>query len=149
MASVTIVNKSRSALRLRDVDRSYHVARGLGGTITLDPDRWSKEYIDILVEIGSIVAGDTPAPVCTRDPEITGTAAVGETLTLDPGDWTGATEYTYTWEFGGVPTEGGDGLTFVVPEGTEDQWVTASVSATGPGGTTTVSTEQFGPIAGE
>lgn len=148
MASVTIVNRDLAALGLWDVDRKYHVARGLGGSMILDPDMESQQVISLLSEIGSIEAWETPAPVCTRDPEISGTAAVGETLTLDPGDWEGAESYDYTWEFGGVPAEGGDGLTIVVPAGSEGQWVTVVVAATGPGGTTSVETEQFGPVAG-
>ena len=148
MASITIVNNDLAALGLWDVDRRYHVARGLGGTMVLDPDTESRRVIDLLSEVGSIAAVDTTAPVCTRGPEITGTAAVGETLTLDLGDWDGAESFVYSWEIGGTPVEGADGLTLVVPVGSVGQWVTAVVTATGPGGTTTVETDQFGPVAG-
>lgn len=147
MAFVSIVNRDLAALGLWDVDRVYHVARGMGGTMVLDPDMPSQQIVDLLASVGTIEVGEPDPPENTREPSLSGTAAVGETLTLDPGDWNGATSFDYQWEFGGVPTEGGDGLTFVVPPGTEGQWVTVVVTATGPGGSVGVETDQYGPIA--
>lgn len=148
MASVDITNHDICALGLYDRSGSHRVARGIGGTMTLDPDPQSLQVIDLLRTIGTISAAPTPAPVCTVDPEISGTAKVGETLTLGPGVWERADSFAYTWEIGGVPVDGEHGLTLVVPSEAEGQWVTVVVAATGPGGTTSVETEQFGPVVG-
>lgn len=147
MASMTIINRDLSALGLWDRNSVHHVARGLGGTMILDPDMQSQQIIDLLSSIGSIEAALTPPPENTREPEISGTAAVGQTLTLDPGEWEGAETITYQWEIGGVPVENETGLTLVVPVGSEGEWVTAVVTAVGHGGTTTVETDQYGPVA--
>ena len=40
----------------------------------------------------------TPAPTNTSPPTVDGTAAVGHTLTGQPGTWTGATTFTYEWQ---------------------------------------------------
>lgn len=147
MASVTITNKDVTALGLWDRNSVYHVARGMGGTMTLDPSPDSIQIIALYTKIGVIDAAATPAPANTAEPTISGTAEVGQTLTLDPGVWEGEETLSFVWEIGGVVVAGQTGLTFVVPADTEGQWVTAEVTAVGPGGTTTVETEQFGPVA--
>jgi len=45
------------------------------------------------------------APVNTVAPAVTGTATVGQTLSVSTGTWTGNTPitYTYQWKFGGTP----------------------------------------------
>lgn len=148
MPFVDIVNHETTALGLWDTESVYHVARGMGGEITLDPSSESIQVIDLLSSIGSITVTPTAAPVCTRDPEISGVAEVGETLTLDPGDWTGADSFAYRWEIDGEEVEEETELTLVVPVDSSG-WVTAVVVATGPGGTTEAETDQYGPVGAE
>ena len=59
--------------------------------------------------------GDRPeAPENTTAPAITGTAQVGETLTVTPGVWTGvaAPSLSYQWEADGEPIAGATGTTY-------------------------------------
>jgi len=54
-------------------------------------------------------AGSAPsAPTNTVAPAVTGTATVGQTLSVSTGTWTGNTPitYTYQWKFGGTPVPG-------------------------------------------
>src|SRR3954447_19979154 len=56
--------------------------------------------------VGSVVAGlflastaSAAAPVNTAAPAVSGTAKVGQTLTVSNGTWSGApTSYTYQWQ---------------------------------------------------
>ncbi|MDQ3067650.1 MAG: hypothetical protein M3R12_10950 [Actinomycetota bacterium] len=45
----------------------------------------------------SPVVADNVAPQNSSPPRITGTATVGATLTADPGTWTGAPSFRYSW----------------------------------------------------
>ncbi len=47
---------------------------------------------------GSGVAAEATAPVNKSRPTISGTAAVGETLTANSGTWTGAVSFTHQWQ---------------------------------------------------
>lgn len=147
MVAVTITNRDITALGLWGRDRVHRVARGLGGVVTLDPDMQSQQVIELLSAIGTIDVAVTPPPENTREPEISGTAAVGQTLTLDPGDWEGEDTLAFQWELDGIAVEDETDLTFVVPSDSEGEWVTAVVTATGLGGVTSVETDQYGPVA--
>ncbi|MGZ4319356.1 MAG: hypothetical protein ACXVRD_08535 [Gaiellaceae bacterium] len=46
-----------------------------------------------------VVAAAANAPENTKAPELTGTLTQGQTLTVTPGTWTGATPITYTYEW--------------------------------------------------
>lgn len=59
--------------------------------------------------------GDRPeAPENTTPPAITGTAQVGEVLTVTPGEWTGvaAPSLSYQWNADGEPISGATGTTY-------------------------------------
>ncbi len=43
------------------------------------------------------VIADNTTPQNTKEPSISGTATVGETLTADAGNWTGAPNFQYSW----------------------------------------------------
>lgn len=78
------------------------------------------------------------APVNTVAPVITGTATVGQTLTVNTGTWTGqpAPTFTYAWLVGGVVQAGQTANTFTAVQGS----ITARVTATNTGGTANVTT---------
>ena len=51
-----------------------------------------------LVGVGSAIGASTP-PQNTVAPSISGTARQGETLTADPGNWSGTTPITFTYQW--------------------------------------------------
>lgn len=59
---------------------------------------------------------DATPPVFTVSPSISGTYAIGETLTCTPGTWTGTAPITvtYQWRRGGVAISGATSATYVV-----------------------------------
>lgn len=83
-----------------------------------------------------------PIPVNTVAPAITGTAQVGEVLTVTNGTWTDATSYARQWQRAATPagpwTNIGAGNTTYTPVvGDIDSVIRCVVTATGPNGTGT------------
>lgn len=100
------------AVATRGITQEY----GLVGPVTLTP-------------YGATAVG---APVNTVAPSITGTAAVGQTLTCVDGTWTDATSYAYTWAADGTPIAGATSSSLTLGAGTVGATVTCTVTATGP-----------------
>jgi hypothetical protein len=106
---------------------------------------------DISGEIGDWEAGQSP-PSNTKAPAISGTPTVGETLTLTPGDWTGApSARRYQWQGDGAPISGATGTTLVLGDDQEGQAVTGqewASNAAGEGGpATSAATAAVAPAA--
>jgi hypothetical protein len=80
-------------------------------------------------------------PVNLRIPEITGTAAVGNTVTCNNGDWSSSpTTFTYKWSRAGTEIAGATAQTYLLtqPEGATLVTCTATAgNAVGTGGTAT------------
>lgn len=91
------------------------------------------QLFNTYVQAGWIVKSDEDpsAPVNDVDPSITGTAQVGETLTGDPGEWSGSApiEFTYAWEADGAAISGATGLTYVPVVGDVGKEITFVVTA--------------------
>lgn len=87
----------------------------------------------------AIAAGGFVAPVNTVAPALSGTAEVGETLTVTNGTWTGTPTPTYTreWLRDGVPIPGAAGLTYVLVAA--DEGAVIRVRVTGTNAVTAVS----------
>jgi hypothetical protein len=73
-------------------------------------------------------AGDG-APTNTALPAIVGTAQVGQTLTVLPGNWTGNPSFTYQWQKGGVNIPSATGTTYVPVVGDIGATLTCEVVA--------------------
>lgn len=76
--------------------------------------------------------GDRPeAPENTTPPSITGTAQVGEVLTVTPGEWTGiaSPSLSYQWEADGDPITGATGTTYTPVEGDVGAEITVTETA--------------------
>lgn len=71
-------------------------------------------------------------PVNTVAPAITGTAQVGQTLTVTNGTWTGAATITYArqWLAAGTAISGATGTTYVPVVGDVGKVITCRVTAT-------------------
>lgn len=71
----------------------------------------------------------TPTPQPTTPPSVTGTPLPGDTLTCDPGSWTGTPTLTYQWEGNSSPIVGASGNTYVVTISDEGMTISCVVTA--------------------
>lgn len=90
------------------------------------------------------------APANTVAPAITGTAKVGETLTVTNGTWTGVPTPTYTrqWYADGVAIAGATGTTRVLAAGEEGKVITVVVTATNAAGVAAKTSNATAAVAG-
>lgn len=77
---------------------------------------------------GEPILTDPAAPRNITAPVIVGTANVGVPLTLDPGIWAGALEFSYQWEVDGTAVSGATGLSYVPVSGNVGKPVTCVVT---------------------
>jgi hypothetical protein len=97
------------------------------------------------------IAPDAP-PVNATAPSISGDAAVGSTLTADPGTWSDpAATFTYRWlRCDGRSTcaaiDGADGRTYALTTDDLGSFVVVEVTASNLAGTSTVDSEPVGPV---
>ena len=81
------------------------------------------------------IASEFP-PVNTTPPSVSGTGAVGQTLTCNPGVWTNSpTTYGYAWLRGGVVIVGAAASTYVSQAADSGANIGCRVTATNPAGT--------------
>lgn len=133
---------------LWDTDNVHHVAAPLGGTVVLVPSHSAQETIGILVAAGDGATSEVFAPANVAPPSITGTAQVGETLTGDDGEWSGAPEPVITrqWNADGSPIEGATGSTYDLVEDDEGAEITLTVTATNSAGSSSETSAPVGPV---
>ncbi|MGA9877077.1 MAG: carboxypeptidase regulatory-like domain-containing protein [Solirubrobacteraceae bacterium] len=92
---------------------------------------------------GAIVSPATPAaapaPVNTAAPALTGTPALGQTLSCSTGSWANSpTGYAYAWLRSGVTIAGQTGGTYVVQPADEGHTISCRVTASNAGGNYTI-----------
>lgn len=92
-------------------------------------------------------------PTADVQPEITGTAEEGSTLTLNPGTWTGSSTLTQQWlsctsddEASCAPIAGATGASLALDATLTTRYVYALVTALNDGGETQMPTKRVGPI---
>ena len=79
---------------------------------------------------GSINAALAEAPpIKVEPPRLTGTAAVGGTLTCSPGAWANATRLEYTWLRNGTPISGPTSPTYIVQPADAGSLISCRVTA--------------------
>ena len=79
-----------------------------------------------------VLVSPTPAPQApqpTTPPSVTGTPLPGNTLTCDPGSWTGSPTFTYQWEHDSSPIVGANAGTYVVTISDEGMTISCVVTA--------------------
>lgn len=88
-----------------------------------------------------------PAPTNTVAPAISGTAKVGETLTVSSGTWNGSPTFAYQWFVGGVAKSGATGTTYTPVSGDVGKAVYVEVTATNAGGSTKATSNTTANVA--
>lgn len=88
----------------------------------------------------------TIAAYNSAPPIITGTFAVGNTLSTTNGTWQGATSFTYQWQSGGVNIAGATGSTYVIQSSDAGNFIVVIVSGSGPGGSTSTTSAPVGVL---
>ncbi len=89
-------------------------------------------------DLGAAWSFGPRAPEDLDPPLITGSLAVGGTLTCSTGTWENSpTGYTYRWDRGGVPIAGATSRTYSVIASDKGQKLTCTVTASNIGGTGT------------
>lgn len=106
----------------------------------------AKDDIVALFEGAAVLAENIPAPGVTSAPSITGTAAVGSTLTVVPGVYTNSTSVARAWLADGVVIAGATGTTLALTSDHLDASITVRETATGPGGSTVSTSAAVGPV---
>ncbi|WP_137844204.1 carboxypeptidase regulatory-like domain-containing protein [Microbacterium sp. 2FI] len=96
----------------------------VGAAIVMQPGD-ERDRIDI-----GLVAWKT---LTSATPTITGTAAVGTTLTAVAGTWTSGTAFTYKWMASAVVIPGATASTFVVTPAMLGKKISVSITGTKPG----------------
>ena len=85
---------------------------------------------------------DNTTPQNTKEPTISGSAIVGEALTADPGTWTGAPTFVFSWfqcdaAGSGCADTGSRGRTYGVRSADQGRTLRVQVRATNPRGSST------------
>ena len=87
-----------------------------------------------------------PPPLNTVRPAITGTTVTGSNLTSTTGTWTHATTYARAWLRNGSPIAGATAAVYALVGADEGTLISVNVTATGPGGETSMESLSVGPI---
>jgi hypothetical protein len=88
-------------------------------------------------------------PANTTAPAISGTTAVGQTLTTTNGSWTNSpTTYTYQWKRAGTAISGATSSTYVLVSADQGTNITCTVTATNAGGSASATSAAVGPVTG-
>ncbi|GAA1962065.1 hypothetical protein GCM10009776_25900 [Microbacterium deminutum] len=124
----------------RATDPTYSVVPGdLGSTISVAVTAHRDGFGSATVTsaaTGQVAAGTITAAT----PTISGTLAVGETLTAEPGTWTSGTTFTYEWLRSGLVVTGATGSTYQLTTADAGRAISVRVSGTKAGYTHEVTT---------
>lgn len=140
MVEITARNDTNSPFILYDVDNDPVLFPAMGGLASGDFVMDQLQMLELFGLIGSVVLSPDVAPVNTVVPTITGTAQVGETLTVTNGTWSGSPSPTYArqWKAGGANISGATATTYSPVEGDVGKTITVTVTATNSAGSASV-----------
>ena len=99
-----------------------------GRVITVKTSAYLSGYFDVVTT--SAPSAPVLIPMAASTPTISGTPAVGATLTANPGAWTTGTTLAYQWNRNGVPISGATSATYTVENGDAANSLTVMVSGT-------------------
>lgn len=102
--------------------KSFQADAGRGVTGTVDPNTWAALFMAL----------------DSAQPKVSGTAKVGQTLTVNPGDWgPGAVSLSYQWYRGTTPISGATAAEYAVQPADAGLTLAAGVTGTRAGYTVT------------
>jgi hypothetical protein len=114
----------------------------VGATLRCEVTATNADGSDTAQSNGLVVA--TPAPVNTTPPALTGTPAVGETLSCSQGSWEYTpTAFAYSWRRGATLISGENSSSYVVQNPDRGFNVSCEVTASNSGGATTAASNAF------
>jgi hypothetical protein len=88
-----------------------------------------------VIAVALVPWANTVPPAVVSRPVVTGTGAVGDTLSCSAGRWSGSpTSYGYQWSSSNAPISGANGATYTVVRGNLNQTLTCTVTAANAGG---------------
>ncbi len=135
------------ALKAGDVDTILSTTGSLTGTFAGVPNGTVIETAEegpeckkakLVIEYGEHAVTATvltPAPLNTAAPVLSGTVAVGQTLSCSEGSWANSpSTLTYSWLRGETVITGQTGSTYVVQAADQGQTITCEVTASNAGG---------------
>lgn len=122
-----------------DADKPKYLNERDADNTFLEANGWTLTHPNGNKELLVAMSTGTPAtdPVNSVAPAITGTATVGETLTVTNGTWSGSPTYTRQWKRDGANISGATGLTYVLVAADSGKTITCVVTATNAGGAVT------------
>lgn len=125
--------------RLVDATALRNMAQKLGSAILVNALQDDGERLidgTVMKALATEAEMSSVAPTNVDVPNISGTAAVGATLTATTGNWTGEPDtYAYQWK-SGATNVGGNSPAYVVAPGDAGASITCVVTATNIGGST-------------
>lgn len=93
------------------------------------------------------VAGGAPANTVAPSITTDGTPQVSETITCDPGTWTGGPTFTFQWQRGGVNITGATSASRVIAQADKTQSLQCIVTGTNGSGSVTATSNAITPTA--
>ncbi|CAB4912415.1 unannotated protein [freshwater metagenome] len=96
-------------------------------------------------EASGTSGGPVTQPPTSGAPSIAGSAVVGQTLTCNPGTWTGSPTFTYSWRRDG--SQVATGSTYAVTSGDVGRAITCVVTGTNGAGSATATSAAVTPAA--
>jgi hypothetical protein len=106
------------------------------GTCTIDANQAGNSNYNAAPRAQqSFTVGKGPQPLSTKAPELTGTPALGETLSCSQGSWENSpTSYAYKWLRDGGAISGQMGSTYKVEEADQGHSISCEVTASNAAG---------------
>jgi hypothetical protein len=131
----------RSGVAISGATSSYHTLNSYdaGKTLTVHITGRASGYTTRTVTAGPTATVNKTLSTVT--PKISGTKAVGRTLTAARGTWKpGTIAYSYRWSRAGVPISGATGKTYLLTSADAGHGITVSVTGSRKGYTTATRT---------
>lgn len=138
MVSVTAKNLTNSPFILYDVNDDQVMYPAMGSAeVTADLPADQVAILQLFDLVGGVVETPSSAPVNTSAPVLSGTARVGQELTVTTGSWSGnpAPTFTRQWKRGSANV-GSGGLTYTLVAADAGAIMTCVVTATNSEGST-------------